>query len=133
MQPICWREIAAVDWYQVKLFIEHSSGASMDALHVIMGVFAQVAVAFVLRTSLSRWRPWLFALAIEIANEVNDLWVETWPDWGMQWGEAAKDMTLTMALPTLLLLMVRFHPALFQSAPRAREVVRDDQLVFDFT
>ena len=58
-----------VDWYQVKLFIEHGSGASMDALHVLLSVCAQLAAAAFCRTSVGRWVPWLFDLAIEAAKE----------------------------------------------------------------
>ena len=36
-------------------------------------------------------------------NEANDFRVEIWPDPGMQFGEAAKDVVLTMFIPTLKL------------------------------
>jgi hypothetical protein len=102
-----------VDWYQVKLFIEHGSGVSMDALHVVIGVCVQLLVAVLFRCSVGRWLPWLAVLAIELVNESHDFWVEMWPDIGMQLGEAAKDVVLTMALPTLLMVAVRIGPGLF--------------------
>jgi diacylglycerol kinase len=121
-----------VDWYQIKLLVEHSSGVSMDALHVIVGVCAQLLVAAVCRTSVGRWLPWLAVLAIEIINEANDFRIDIWPDWGMQWGEAAKDVALTMALPTLLMIAVRLKPKLFASSSPAAQVRDDRQLYCDF-
>lgn len=110
-------------WYQVKLLIEHGSAISMDALHVLVGVCAQLLVAACCRTSLSSWVPWATVFAAEIANEANDFWTELWPDWGMQWGEGMKDVVLTMALPTLLLIATRQKPQLFVRKPSPPEGV----------
>ena len=103
-------------WHEFKLFAEHASGISMDALHVIAGVLIQVAVAAILNSSLASWRPWLVVLSLEVINEAFDLWVERWPHLGMQLGEGVKDVLLTMLLPTLLLLLVRRRPALVSAA-----------------
>jgi hypothetical protein len=46
-------------------------------------------------------------------NEAVDLWIERWPDPGMQYGETAKDVFLTMVLPTVLLACARARPQLF--------------------
>jgi hypothetical protein len=94
-----------VTWYQWKLLFQHSTGFSMDALHVIAGVLIQLAVAALFRTSVSGLVPWLTVLGIELVNEANDLRVEAWPSPGMQYGESIKDVVLTMFLPTLLLLV----------------------------
>lgn len=107
-----WTRAAAVDWYQVKLFAEHASGFSMDALHVIAGVILQIAVALLLRSSVARPLPLLSVLVLELLNEANDFRVEIWPDLGMQLGESAKDVVLTMVLPTLLFLVARHRPRL---------------------
>lgn len=104
-----WTQVSADDWYQVKLFIEHTSGFSMDALHVIIGVVLQLAIALLFRSSLSRPLPLLAVLALELINEASDFRVEIWPQPGMQFGESAKDIFLTMALPTLLFLIARYR------------------------
>lgn len=104
--------LRTVNWYQFKLFAAHLSGFSMDALHVVGGVVLQLGFAVLLRTSLAHWRPWLFVLALELVNEANDLLVEQWPDPGMQWGEGARDLVLTMLLPTVLLMVARLRPEL---------------------
>ena len=38
-----------IDWHQVKLFAEHSSGISMDALHVLVGFTLFAALAILLQ------------------------------------------------------------------------------------
>jgi hypothetical protein len=53
-------------------------------------------------------------LALILWNETVDLWVEQWPDPGMQYGEGAKDVLLTMIVPTVLLFAVRIRPDLFR-------------------
>jgi hypothetical protein len=89
----------------------------MDSLHVLAGVIIQLTAAALLRTDVADRRPWLLVLALELANEANDLFVEQWPDPGMQWGEGAKDVLLTMLLPTLIALVARRRPSLFTRSP----------------
>jgi hypothetical protein len=62
--------------------------------------------------------PWLWLFAFILWNETVDLWVERWPDPGQQYGEGAKDLVLTMALPTLLMWAMRVRPDLFRSGGR---------------
>ena len=100
------------DWYQFKLFLLHSAGFSMDALHVIAGVVVQLASAALLRTTLARPLPLLIVLLLAIANEANVLRVEQWPEPGMQYGEGAKDIALTLLLPLLIFLVARYRPKL---------------------
>ena len=105
-------------WHQGKLFVEHSLKVEHDALHVIAGVLVWLAIAAVLRKPLSNWRPlgWLFALALW--NEVVDLWVELWPDLGMQLGEGAKDLVLTLLVPAILAWLIRARPKMFARGSR---------------
>lgn len=105
-------------WYQTKMFIEHASVFSSDALHVIVGVLLWIVLALLLRRGLAEWLPWLAVAALLVANEGVDLWVERWPDAAMQYGESAKDVLLTLALPTLLMAAVRLRPALFTRGAR---------------
>jgi hypothetical protein len=107
-------------WYRTKIFIEHASVFSSDALHVIAGVVVWIVAAIVLRRRLGEWLPWLVLAALLAFNEAVDLWVERWPDAAMQYGESAKDVLLTLALPTLLMAVVRLRPALFSAGARKR-------------
>ncbi len=107
--------IIASHWHTAKTFIERSIAFSDDALHVMLGVVLLLIVALVTRRSISRWLPWLIVLALELANEAVDLWVERWPVPAEQYGEGMKDVLLTMVLPTLLLMVARLLPGLFRS------------------
>jgi hypothetical protein len=109
-----WTQLSADHWYQVKLFIAHASGFGMDALHVIAGVLVQFAIAFLFRTSVARPLPVLSVLVLELINEASDFRVEIWPQPGMQLGESAKDVILTMLLPTLIFLVARYRPKLLR-------------------
>ena len=104
-------------WYQVKLFLEHASGISLDALHILVGFAVFLLAAQFLRRSVTSPLPWLMTLLLALGNEAHDLMIELWPDLGSQLGEAAKDIILTMALPTLVMLAARWRPALFSGEP----------------
>ena len=104
-------------WYQFKLFVEHASGISMDALHVLAGFALFLLAGLILRRSLASGPPWLAVLLLEIGNEAHDLTVERWPDIGSQLGEGAKDIMLTMALPTLVMVVARWRPELLGRTP----------------
>jgi hypothetical protein len=117
-----WNAITSVmsSWHEGKLFIEHTVAINHDALHVIVGVLLWAALGFVTRRPLSSWYPWLWLLAFILWNETVDLWVEQWPDPGQQYGEGAKDVLLTMFLPTVLMFAVRFRPGLFAARATRR-------------
>ena len=115
---IDWLQAAAGQWFDVKMFVERSSAFSDDVLHVVAGVFLQLIAAALLRASVARWLPWLIVLALELVNEWSDFHVDHWPDLGMQLGESTKDIVLTMALPTALLVISRWWPALLVRPPR---------------
>ena len=107
-------------WYQAKMFIEHASVVNSDGLHVLVGVLAWILVAMVARRSLSARLPWLVLFVLTLLNECVDLWIEQWPDKAMQYGESAKDILLTMTLPTVLMFAVRLRPNLFRASSRRR-------------
>jgi diacylglycerol kinase len=109
-----------ISWYRAKMFVEHASIVSSDAIHVLVGVLVWMLAALITRRSLATWLPWLAVLALALLNEAVDLAVERWPDLAMQLGESAKDIWLTMTLPTLLLIAVRLRPNLFRAASRRR-------------
>jgi len=99
-----------MEWYQLKTFIAYSLSLSMDALHILVGTLALLAICRIFRVPVSDRRPWLALLAIELINEGSDVALDLWPDLARQLGEAAKDVMLTMAVPTLLLLLARYWP-----------------------
>lgn len=98
----------------MKEFVEFATGFSRDSLHVILGVCLQFSLSAVLRVPVSRWLPWCFVLLFATANELNDLVVDYWKLPARQFGESAKDIMLTMFVPTLVLLAAKYMPRLFQ-------------------
>ena len=102
-------------WHQGKLFIEHALAISHNSLHIFAGVLLWIAFGLLLRRPLTNWIPWLCVFAVILWNEAADLWLERWPDPGQQYGEGAKDVLLTMAVPTLIMFAARTRPDLFRS------------------
>lgn len=111
---------AMSSWHEGKLFVEHSVSISHEALHIFVGVLLWLAFGLLLRRPLSSWWPWLWVLGLILWNETVDLWNEQWPDPGQQYGEGAKDVLITMLVPTLLMTAVRLRPDLFRPTLRKR-------------
>lgn len=99
-------------WFDHKTAFERSLAFGDDALHPIVGVLLLLVLAALLRRPLASWLPWLALFGLELLNEWADLTGEVWPDRDNQWGESAKDVLLTMLLPTVLLLAARWRPGL---------------------
>ncbi len=104
-----------IDWHQAKLFVEHAVTINHDTLHVIVGVLFWLALALLTRRPITSWYPWLWLFAIIFWNETVDLWTEQWPDPGHQYGEGAKDLVLTMFIPTLIMFAGRARPDLLRA------------------
>jgi hypothetical protein len=111
---------AMISWYQAKLFVEHAVMISHDTLHVIVGFIIWLALALFMRRPITSCYPLLWLFAIIAWNETVDLWTEKWPDPGQQYGEGAKDLALTILLPTVLMFAARARPDLFRSGLGAR-------------
>lgn len=109
-----------MSWYEAKMFIEHASVVSHDTLHVLLGVLVWVGAALLLRKPLTALAPILILFGLAAFNELVDLRVEQWPHKGMQYGESAKDLVLTMILPALLMVAIRLWPNLFRPPPGRR-------------
>jgi hypothetical protein len=101
-------------WYDTKHFIEQSVAFSSDSIHVVTGVIIQLVAGLLLKKPISRWGPWLVVIALIFLNEFIDLQFDHWPLRSIQYGESTRDLILTMALPTILLLATRSLPRLFQ-------------------
>jgi hypothetical protein len=100
-------------------------GLAKDALHIYGAVAIQIAVALLIRRSLAHWLPWFAVLLSELLNEGADMWfgeearIQPW-----QIDGAKHDLLNTMVLPTVLLLLVRYAPSLFNAGrTRLRDAV----------
>jgi diacylglycerol kinase len=108
----------AFAWEDVKLFIQHSVAFSQDAIHVVVGAIILLVAALVLRKPVSSIWPWLVVLLFASLNELIDLWVDQWPERSAQLGEGARDLLLTLVVPTLILLSARLAPQLYRPPRR---------------
>ena len=102
----------------MKAFVEQVSPVTSDAIHVLVGCAAILVISLLSRRTLSEWLPWVGVLVLELLNEAVDLSIEHWPTRTRQFGESAKDILLTMAVPTLLLACARTFPRLWNSGAR---------------
>jgi hypothetical protein len=113
-------------WHQLKLFAEHAITIDHDALHVILGLVIWLVLCLVLRRTITETRPLLWTFAIAFWNEAVDLWTELWPDAGMQFGEGAKDLILTIFVPAVVMVFARFAPRLFDVARKPGDQIEAD-------
>ncbi|MGB3740205.1 MAG: hypothetical protein WA948_12740 [Pontixanthobacter sp.] len=100
-----WIEGIGNDYDHFKTFVEAALNIHNDATHVLAGFGIFAVFAIILRRPLASWLGFVVVLLLALANEWYDLTAETWPDFGMQAGESAKDIALTIAVPAALMLL----------------------------
>jgi hypothetical protein len=100
-------------WQDWKLWIGTETGLPDSTLHVLGGMLLLLLGAALLRRVPWHWRAWNFVLGLEIANEVYDMLNPASGEDRL--GESLHDLWLTMALPTLMVLLV---PPLVRLAAR---------------
>lgn len=100
-------------WLEIKRQIVEITALERDALHIYAGIALQLGAAWLLRWRLSEWRTLIPLLAAELLNEAADLYYEIWPtvDRGLQWSASLHDVFNTLAVPVLIVLIVRRRDA----------------------
>ena len=113
-----WSQALARDWpnWSVnKWRLGQLLGVSDDALHVCAGLGLLLVAGWLLRRPPWHWAPWLVVLLAEVANEAYDLTRPAGATTEANWAAAAHDLWLTLAWPTVILLLfprlVRRYPA----------------------
>ena len=101
-----------MNWFELKNWLELSTGLDRDSLHIYAGVAVQLSVAFFLRRSLASPVPWFFVAAVTLANEYYDYSFVPEGSLGnrIYYDEAIRDIWNTLLLPSVLLLIARFWP-----------------------
>ncbi len=109
-------------WLSMKSFLADFT-VHKDALHIYAALVVQVGAALLTRRPVSSMIPWFAVLGAELANEALDLLMEKEP-YIHQWQIVGSmhDLLNTMVLPTVLLLLARYVPALFTPRPRVDEI-----------
>jgi len=89
-----------------------------DALHIYAAVIIQLVAAQLSRKSLGHWLPWSAVLGLELCNELLDVVLGQEPTLkAWQLVGAAHDLFNTMIMPTLLLVLCRRAPDLWNWEP----------------
>lgn len=115
-----WDSIAAamVWWHAGKLSIEDSVSISHGSLHILFGFLLWLGIALLSRRPVTSWLPWAGTFIFILWNEAADVWTEQWPVHRVLYGETARDLALTMLIPTVLLFAARMRPQLFGRGTR---------------
>lgn len=100
-----------MDWVQFKDYLSQVTGLGEDALHIYAAVLIQLAAALLLRRPFAHPLPWLCLVAVLAVNEAIDLAEPGEPieEWQVLGG--LRDLWNTLLLPTALMLLARFAPA----------------------
>ena len=107
--------VSAARFYSdTKLAIEQALPFDADWLHLAIGPAIFVVAALVLRRPQSGWGPWLVVAALAVANEIVDVTEGAANSHESAYFEAATDFLLTVAIPTLLVIVARFRPTLYE-------------------
>ncbi|MEO9635239.1 MAG: hypothetical protein ABJF89_10055 [Parasphingorhabdus sp.] len=101
-----------MQWYELKNWLELSTGLDRDALHIYAGIGIQLVVALILRRSLASPVPWGFVMVAAFANEYFDYTATSGSLAGNAalYEEAYRDIWNTLLLPSLFLMIARFWP-----------------------
>ena len=81
------------------------SGLPDPVLHLLLGLAIYLISAAVLKRPLWSWTPWLIAFAFQAINEMADVGRDLMEGDIIRWRGGLIDTVVTMALPTLILLI----------------------------
>lgn len=101
-----------MQWFELKIWLELSTGLDRDSLHIYAGVAVQLVAALLLRRSIASIVPWLSVAAVALANEYYDYSFVPEVSRGnpFYYDEAVRDVWNTLLLPSVLLLIAKFWP-----------------------
>ncbi|AMO72113.1 hypothetical protein [Sphingorhabdus sp. M41] len=101
-----------MDWFEIKNWLELSTGLDRDSLHIYAGVGVQLTIALLCRRSLASPIPWLFVAVVALVNEYYDYSFvpENVSGTTGYYDEGIRDVWNTLLLPSLFLIIARFWP-----------------------
>ncbi|MFK7842345.1 MAG: hypothetical protein AB8B54_08770 [Sphingorhabdus sp.] len=118
-----------MQWFELKNWLELSTGLDRDSLHIYAGVGIQLFVALFLRRSLASPVPWGFVMVAAFANEYFDYTAASGSLAGNAtlYEEAYRDIWNTLLLPSLFLMIARFWPSWLIGKARPGEKIDASQ------
>lgn len=101
-----------MQWLEIKIWLESTTGLDRDVLHIYGAVLIQFGLALFFRRSLASPWPWIAVFIAALVNEYLDYQrVGESPESIAYFrAEGIKDMWNTMLIPTFLMLVARFWP-----------------------
>ncbi len=107
-------------WFEIKDWLELSTGLDRDSLHIYAGIGVQLFFALFFRRSLASPFPWLFTAAVAVANEIYDYSVvaESFQETPAFSEGAVRDIWNTMLLPSVFFVTARFRPKWLTGDPK---------------
>lgn len=108
-----WQNLSFDKWW-----LSETLGISDDGLHVHGGLLVLMLAALVLRRPPWSWRPWLSVIVLETLNETYDMLQSSYPTAEASWRASGHDYWMTLAWPTIILLV---FPPLIRRYGRAPE------------
>lgn len=108
-----------MQWFEIKDWLEASTGLERDALHIYSAIFVQLVFAMLFRRSLANFLPWTMVFIAVMINEYLDyLYVPAALAAKQGYLDGAiRDIWNTMLLPTIFLLIANLWPRLLTSSP----------------
>ncbi|MEP2101763.1 MAG: hypothetical protein ABJP02_09660 [Parasphingorhabdus sp.] len=118
-----------MQWLEIKMWLESSTGLDRDVLHIYGAVVIQFGLALFFRRSLASPWPWIAVFIAAAANEYFDYQRvgESAESIALFRAEGYKDMWNTMVIPTFLLLVARFWPTWIAGKTVDRELATANQ------
>ncbi|WP_430417346.1 hypothetical protein [Parasphingorhabdus sp.] len=108
-----------MEWFEIKNWLEASTGLARDALHIYSAIFVQLVSALLFRRSLAHILPWTMVFIAVMINEYLDysyVPAALAANQGYLDG-AIRDIWNTMLLPTIFLLIANLWPRLLTGSP----------------
>lgn len=102
-----------MQWVLLKDWLAAFTGLSEDALHIYAALAVQFAAAFLFRRRIGDVLPLVIVALVLLVNEYLDITLPGHPIEQWQVDGGVRDLWNTMLLPTLLFLLARAAPDVF--------------------
>lgn len=100
-----------------RAFLAHSFGFGPNAVHVILAVLVQLLLCALMRTPVSSLWPWIAIEMLVLARTIVTFEPAAWADHDVGYYTNLIGLALSLLLPTMLMLLARYFPRLFERRP----------------
>lgn len=117
-----------MEWFEIKNWLEASTGLARDALHIYVAVLVQLIAALLFRRSLANILPWTMVFLAVMINEYLDYSYVPAALAASQvyLDDSVHDIWNSMLLPTIFLLIANLWPRLLTGATAPEAPLQDE-------